>query len=65
MLNPFKLYSGHITMNMSLASEIMSQEMYKFLKMELAEEKARNAALHNENEGREFLMKELSEQNAK
>ena len=52
-------------MNMSLASEIMSQEMYKFLKMELAEEKARNAALHNENEGREFLMKELSEQNAK
>ena len=65
LANPFKLYSGQVNLNLSLASEIMSQEMYKFLKMEIVREKEKNMALITENKGREMLMSELNEQNAK
>ena len=60
---PFKLFNQQVKLSLDDMGEIASQEMYKFLRMELAKEKEKNLALLNENKSREFLMDELTAEN--
>lgn len=54
---PFALFSGQIKLTLDAASDVVSQEMYKYLKVQLQKERDALEVTKSENMGREILLK--------